>query len=109
MKTLIDLLLVTLVTVYVVDLSGFSDMLLDLVSSWMGRRVTQLKPFTCSLCMVWWMCLAFLLASARLSLAMVAAAALLSYLSYPIGQLMVLIQQSLLAAVNKLMDLIDLW
>lgn len=32
MKTIIDLLLVALVTIYIVDLSGFTDTFLDFVS-----------------------------------------------------------------------------
>lgn len=106
MMIYIDLLLVAAITIYIVDLSGFSDTLLTFVSSWKGRRVTELKPFTCSLCMVWWVCLTFLLVSAKLSLSLVAYSALLSFLSFPIGQLLLFVREALNTAIQKLMDLL---
>ena len=106
MKTIIDLILVALVTIYIVDLSGFTETLLKVISAYKGRKITELKPFTCSLCMVWWVCLAFLLMSAKLSLPMVAFIALLSFLSAPIGQLLILIREAFLKVITKLMDLL---
>lgn len=106
MKTIIDLILVALVTIYIVDLSGFTETLLKVISAYKGRKITELKPFSCSLCMVWWVCLAFLLMSAKLSLPMVAFIALLSFLSAPIGQLLMLIREAILKVINKLMDLL---
>lgn len=106
MKTIIDLILVALVTIYIVDLSGFTETLLKVISAYKGRKITELKPFSCSLCMVWWVCLAFLLMSAKLSLPMVAFIALLSFLSAPIGQLLILIREAFLKVITKLMDLL---
>lgn len=102
MQTIFDLILIALVVIYIVDLSGFSDTLLTFVSTWKGRRVTELKPFTCSLCMVWWVCLAYLLMSAKSSLPMVAVSALLSFLSAPIGQLLFLIREAFNSIINKI-------
>lgn len=106
MKTIIDLILVALVTIYIVDLSGFTETLLKVISAYKGRKITELKPFSCSLCMVWWVCLAFLLMSAKLSLPMVAFIALLSFLSAPIGQFLVFLREGLNKVINKLMDLL---
>lgn len=107
MATIIDLLLVALVTIYIVDLSGFTNTFLDFVSGLLNKKVTQLKPFTCSLCMVWWVCLAFLLMSAKLSLPMVALSALLSFLSTPLAQLLIFVRESVLGIANKLLELWD--
>lgn len=106
METIIDLILVALITIYVVDLSGFTDTWLNALSHYKGRRITGLKPFSCSLCMVWWVCLAFLLMSAKLTLPMVALIALLSFLSAPIGQFLVFLREGLNKVVNILMDLL---
>lgn len=106
MKAIIDIILVALVTIYIVDLSGFTETLLKVISAYKGRKITELKPFSCSLCMVWWVCLAFLLMSAKLSLPMVAFIALLSFLSAPIGQLLILIREAFLKVITKLMDLL---
>lgn len=104
MKAIVELILVALVTIYVVDLSGFTDTWLKFLSAYKGRKITELKPFSCSLCMVWWMCLAFLLMSAKLTLPLVAFSALLSFLSIPMGQILVLLREVILYIVNKLMS-----
>ena len=104
MKTIVELILVALVTIYVVDLSGFTDTWLKFLSAYKGRKITELKPFSCSLCMVWWVCIAFLLMSAKLTLPLVAFSALLSFLSIPMGQILVLLRELMLCIVNKLMS-----
>lgn len=106
MKTIIDLILVALVTIYIVDLSGFTETWLKVLSHYKGRKIQDLKPFSCSLCMVWWMCLAFLLMSAKLTLPLVAFSALLSMMSVPIGQLLILVREAMIAIINKLTDLL---
>ena len=40
MKTIIDLILVALVTIYIVDLSGFTETLLKVISAYKGRKIT---------------------------------------------------------------------
>ena len=107
MATIIDLLLVALVTIYIVDLSGFTDTFLDFVSGLMGRKVTQLKPFTCSLCMVWWVCIIYLIVVGRFTLSLVAFSALLSFLSTPLAQLLIFVRESVLGIANKLLELWD--
>ena len=106
MKTIIDLILVALVTIYIVDLSGFTETWLNILSNYRGRKITGLKPFSCSLCMVWWVCLIFLLVTGNLTLPMVAFSALLSFLSVPLGQMMHLIRETILMVINKLQDLL---
>lgn len=107
MKTICDLILVALITIYIVDLSGFTE-------SWRAalarvlhvKELKPLPPFDCSLCMVWWVCLIVLLTSGRCSLPMVAFSALLSYLSYPLGQMLKLLQELLLTLTNILFDIL---
>lgn len=52
--TYLNLFFAAVVTVFVVDMSGVSSALLRVVSAWAGRKFSQLRPFTCSLCMTWW-------------------------------------------------------
>ena len=104
MKAIVELILVALVTIYIVDLSGFTDTWLKFLSAYKGRKITELKPFSCSLCMVWWVCLAFLLMSAKLTLPLVAFSALLSFLSIPMGQILVMLREVILHFINKLMS-----
>lgn len=106
MKTIIDLILVAVVTIYIVDLSGFTDTWLKVLSHYTGRKITELKPFSCSLCMVWWVGIAFLLVSRKWSLPMLVVVSMLSFLSVPIGQFLLFVRQAILKLVNILMDLL---
>lgn len=106
MKTIIELILVALVTIYIVDLSGFTETLLKVISAYKGRKITELKPFSCSLCMVWWVCLIYAVIVGNLTIPVVALIALLSLLSVPFGQLLILIREAFLKVINKLMDLL---
>lgn len=106
MKAIIDITLVALVTIYIVDLSGFTETLLKVISAYKGRKITELKPFTCSLCMVWWVCLIYAAIVGNLTIPVVALIALLSLLSIPLGQLLILIRESFLKVINKLMNLL---
>lgn len=104
MKAIVELILVALITIYVVDLSGFTDTWLKFLSAYKGRKITELKPFSCSLCMVWWVCLAYLVTTSQLTLSLVAFTALLSFLSIPMGQILVMLRELILYIVNKLMS-----
>lgn len=106
MKIYIDLLMVAVITIYIVDLSGFTETLLKVISAYKGRKITELKPFTCSLCMVWWVCLIYAVIVGNLTIPVVALIALLSLLSVPCGQLLILIREAFLKVINKLTDLL---
>ena len=106
MKAIIDLILLALVTIYIVDLSGFTETLLKVISAYKGRKITELKPFSCSLCMVWWVCLIYASIVGNLTIPVVALIALLSLLSVPCGQLLILIREAFLKVITKLMDLL---
>ena len=106
MKIYIDLLMVAVITIYIVDLSGFTDTWLNILSNYRGRRITGLKPFSCSLCMVWWVCLIYAAIVGNLTIPVVALIALLSLLSVPCGQLLILIREAFLKVITKLMDLL---
>ena len=104
MKIYIDLLMVAVITIYIVDLSGFTE-------TWRGwlarslrvRELRPLKPFDCGLCMTWWVCLIYAVAVGEFSLPTVAWSALLSLLSIPIGQVFIFIKEWFCWVMNKLM------
>ena len=106
MKAIIDIILVALVTIYIVDLSGFTETWLSILSHYKNRKITELKPFSCSLCMVWWVCLIYAAIVGNLTIPVVALIALLSLLSVPCGQLLILIREAFLKVITKLMDLL---
>lgn len=98
------LFLVALVTIYIVDISSFTQSWKDALAKWL--KVSSLKPmppFDCGVCMTWWTCLIYALCAGQFRLPTIAVSALLSLLSNPIGQSMIFIREWMLWVINKLM------
>ena len=95
MSVYVDISLAAWLTVFVVDLSGFTQSWKGALARWLRVDPDRLKvkPLDCSLCMTWWCCLGWAALRGSLSLPTVAASALLAFLSGPLGQLMVLINE----------------
>ena len=102
MNPYLDILMLTLIVVFIVDLSGFTDAWLGWLSRWLKRTVLEFKPFSCSLCMTWWSGLAYLLITGRFCLALIAYVALFAWLSFPISQLLIFTKETLLKWINKI-------
>ena len=102
MKPFLDLLFLTIVVVFIVDLSGFTDSWLSAFSKWLGHTVREFKPFTCSLCMTWWTGIVYLLVTGQFSIPLLAYVALLAFLSFPIRDFFIFIKELLLKWINKL-------
>ena len=100
----LDLLLVAFAVVFIVDVSGFTDTWLGWISRWLHAKVTQLRPFSCSLCMVFWTCCIFALMKRELNPATFAYTCALAGLAYPIGQGFIFLREGLLALFNKLLS-----
>lgn len=92
-----ELLLLCWVVVFVVDLSGITDS----VAGWL-RRPALRKPWSCSLCMTWWTCLAWSLATARFSIPVLAYIAALSWAAHYFREVAVCIDDTLLRIIHKL-------
>lgn len=99
-----QLLLVALVTIYIVDISGFTDSWRSALAKMLHvSRLRPIKPFDCSLCMTWWVCLAYALATGHLNLVTIAFSALLSHLSNPLAQVLIFIREWITWIMNRLM------
>ena len=104
MDIYIDMLLVAAITIYIVDISGFTE-------SWRGAlarmlhisRLKPLPPFDCGKCMTWWVCLIYAICVGQASLWTIAYAALLSLLSIPMGGILIFIREWMNWLINKLM------
>jgi len=104
MNIYIDLILVALVTIYIVDISGFTESWRSLVATKLGiSRLRPLKPFDCGKCMTWWVCLIYPICTGDISLGTIAFAALLSHLSNPIGEGLIFIREWITWTFDKLM------
>lgn len=98
----IDLLLVALVTIYIVDISGFTESWRDALAHILKvKALKPIKPFDCGKCMTWWVCLIYCLVFHQLSLFTIAFSALLSMFSYPIGQILIFVREWTLWLIGK--------
>lgn len=108
MSIYLTLLFVTLIVVYVVDLSGFTQTVLDIASRIKHRRIVSLKPFTCSLCMTWWTTLLVALCLHSLTLPVAAYCAALSFASATIADWIIFINEVLKKILGALCKLLGL-
>lgn len=77
---MINLLIIAWLCVFVIDFSGFIDEIEKLMKR-MHPLFRVPKPFSCSLCMTWWMSLVYLLIVGKFTFGYVALAALLSLMT----------------------------
>lgn len=105
MKTYIDLLLITAITIYIVDLSGFTESWRSALTRMLkAKDLKPVRPFDCSLCMTWWVCIIYAICTESFSLPILAYIALLSFLSLPLGQLFIFIREGMMFLLNKAMS-----
>lgn len=97
---MIDLLIITLVLVFIIDLSGIIGEIERMMQKKLQRKVVIRKPLSCSLCMTWWTGLIYILITG-FSIPMLGYVALLSFLT-PIFKDMLLVIRELMQKVLNL-------
>ena len=79
-ELMINLLLMTCIIVFIIDLSGVIDEMEKGLAKWLKVKTVHIpKPFSCSLCMTWWSGLLYLILAQALTWKMVGYLALLSF------------------------------
>jgi hypothetical protein len=108
MKTYIDLLLIAAITIYIVDLSGFTESWRAALARWLkAKELKALKPFDCGQCMTWWVGIIYSLCVGEFSLPILAYIAALSFLSIPMQQVFIFIREGMIFLINKMMTWYD--
>lgn len=84
--TIIDLILINLITVFIIDQSGVVDSFKSIMKSILTKGKMKdpdysLKPFDCSLCMTFWLSLIYLFVTNHISVPYFAIACLNSYIA----------------------------
>ena len=106
MSIYIELLLVSVVVVFIVGLSGFTQSWLGRLSKFTARHgygpVRSLRPFSCPLCMVWWCCLLWAFLRGAFSLPVVAVSAGLAFFSITLENVLIFIREALMWCLRKL-------
>lgn len=107
MQIYLDLLLLTTIVVFIVDVSDFVDALKAGLSRIIGKKIERLKPFDCSLCMTWWAGILYLSVNHALSLSSVAFVAIIASCAIAIGNLIMAWRMLLQKAADWLMDILE--
>ena len=81
MNILLNLFLIQVLVCFVIDLSGFLQEMETFLAKILHYRVAIPKPFSCSLCMGWWINLLYLLFSGGMTLGYVSAVAMIAFAS----------------------------
>lgn len=102
-----NLIFLAILAVYLCDLSGISDTIKTAVSRFVGKPIKTLPPFDCSLCSAWWLQFFYLICVGEFTIANLAIISLISFATYPLGQLLILIRETLLAIIRVLQKQID--
>ena len=103
MTTPATLALVAAVTVYVVDVSGFTDSWRSLLARLLHvKTLRPLPPFDCGKCATFWACIFTAAILGDLTVLSVAYACVASLLSLPFGQLLLFIREGLTSLIGRL-------
>lgn len=82
MSTMINLLVLTFIIVFIIDLSGIIEEVENMIAKRLKvHKVHIPKPFSCSLCSTWWIGLIYLLIIGQFTIPMIGYVALLAYLT----------------------------
>lgn len=102
-----EMICLTAIVVFVVDISGFTDTWKGWLGRWLGCRIGRVRPFDCAMCFSHHALVIYLICVGEFSLPLWAFACFLSYMTIPIGQLMTFIRDAAISLIRKLFHLID--
>lgn len=116
MNTLVDLLLLTIIICFIIDISGFiNDGIKPLIAKIINRNsiikinpesINIPKPFSCSLCMTFWCGLIYLLFTHNFTIPYIAFVAFLSLISSNISSILLLLKDILSTVENFIIKLL---
>lgn len=102
--TILDLFLIAIITVCIIDLSGFTDTFKSVLNKILTKRFNSadysLKPLDCSLCMTWWCGLIYLIIYQQLTLLNVSILLLIAVSTPIINDIIRLIQDIIIKIIN---------
>ena len=106
---LINLLLITTILVFIIDLSGFTQSVQTFLKKWLKtNKDIVIKPFMCSLCMTFWVGIIYALIMHSLTIPILAYIALLAFMTPVIKDILKLIQDFIIAVINAIYNIFNL-
>lgn len=102
------MLAITLIVIFIVDLSGFTQWWRMRLATWAKvKELRPLPPFDCSLCCVWWATIIASLVGGYFGLKSLCLSALLAFLALPIGQALMIARDAIVTLLSKLSKIIE--
>ncbi len=101
----IDLFEITVIVVIIVDISGFIDSIKVFIGKVLGINNVSLKPFDCSFCVNWWLSLAYLVITNKLSITAVMVTLLLSTMTPIVKDAIYLVRDLIGKIINKIYNI----
>lgn len=102
----INILMIGLIMVFALDVSGFWNEITSIISGWLTngqiKKPITLKPFSCSLCMTFWLSLIYVIIMNSFSLPMVGYICLIAFLTPIFNDIMVFVRETLKTIIIKL-------
>lgn len=106
---LINLLLISTILVFIIDLSGFTQSVQSFLKKWLKtNKDIVIKPFMCSLCMTFWAGIIYALIMHSLTIPILAFICLLSFMTPVIKDILKLIQDFIIAIINSFYNIFNL-
>lgn len=104
---MLDLLILAVIIVFIIDLSGFIDTISEFIWNRLYKGIKYNgwlipKPFSCSLCMCWWVGIIYLIIIKSFTLPMLCYLAILSFFTTIIKDFLFLLKD----LIGKLIDII---
>lgn len=105
---ILKLFYITLVVVFIIDHSGIIDTAKTALGKWLNVRDVKLKPFDCSLCMVWWCGLIATIIERQFTLGNIVAVAIFSLFADKVADTLTLLRDTTTKAINAIYKLFKL-
>lgn len=104
-----ELLIINLVSIFVIDLSGFIDEFKRMLSKMLTHNNIvksdfRIKPFDCSFCMTFWLCLLFTIVTGQFTFVSLLLIITVTYFTDVTRQLLLLIKDLIIKLINTVYD-----
>lgn len=108
---MLNLFLITLITVLIIDISGFINSIKFLISKILkikDYRNIRLKPIDCSFCMNFWLGIIYLFITSNITLLNLSIVLLLSFSTETLKDVLTMIKDILTKIINEIYTLLNL-
>lgn len=104
---IINLLWITVLVVFLIDLSGIVDSIKPVLWKWLYKGLPynpewRIKPWDCSLCSTWWLGIIYLLCTGLFTWFNLMLVGLLAFFTPVIKDLLIVVKELIIKVLNKI-------